>query len=284
MSNITGGASAVVDAALFQPYIQVPGMAELYNKWSSSLPSIFRRGGKESLFPSNRNSFHYVSGCGWQLEPAYSNQFLNKFQFPNGTLHFKTEFIGTTDIMQEPNRDDGVFAPVNGKSVIINNTLLSDFVPKEARESKTFKHKTTRIGKLIITTPSTRSFVLVGDSTEYDPEVYAYLVRQFGWSSSQGRIQCVYIREVDRIKKDSDDGQSRLSRWLKSLKTTLGLQPDAQIFGVEKEMLDETRTQVPLKQRLESLFRDLPEVEKRVVVFREGSDLMSADLANGHCR
>jgi phosphatidate phosphatase APP1 len=72
--------------------------------------------------------------------------------------------------------------------------LLRDLLgTTEGREQKS-----VRLHEILDTHPDLR-FVLLGDSGEHDPEIYAELVRAY-----PGRILAVYIREV---RLDPGDGR-----------------------------------------------------------------------------
>ncbi|MDR2081898.1 MAG: DUF2183 domain-containing protein [Campylobacteraceae bacterium] len=104
--------------------------------------------GIQKIFEYVRNlradAYHYVSGSPVQLYPALQD-FFHENNIPNGTFHLRD----TTD--------------------------LGDFMPsKEA----TIKHKKDNIEKFFNVYPK-RKFILVGDSGENDPEIYADLQRKY---------------------------------------------------------------------------------------------------------
>lgn len=101
--------------------------------------------------------FHYVSGGPWQLWPVLE-QFFDKVEFPRGSAHLR--------IMR--------LAPGNVTDLFKSPEL----------------HKLTAIRKLLEDFPK-RTFVLVGDSGERDPEVYAKILEDF-----PAQIRVVYIRDV----------------------------------------------------------------------------------------
>ncbi|MDR2789989.1 MAG: DUF2183 domain-containing protein [Campylobacteraceae bacterium] len=90
------------------------------------------------------DAYHYVSGSPAQLYPELQ-KFFHKNNIPEGTFHLRD----TTD--------------------------LNDFMP--SREA-TIKHKKENIEKLFKSYPK-RKFILVGDSGESDPEIYADLQRKY---------------------------------------------------------------------------------------------------------
>jgi phosphatidate phosphatase APP1 len=106
---------------------------------------------------SNDAQFHYVSASPWQLHVAIV-EFLEIHNFPRGTFVMK-EFRWK------------------------NRTFLSLFSDPE-------KYKPTVIEPLLKRFPK-RHFILIGDSGERDPEIYAALARQY-----PEQIAAVYIRDV----------------------------------------------------------------------------------------
>lgn len=109
-------------------------------------------------------SFHYVSSSPWQLyEPL--TEFLDDDKFPWATLNLKAVRF----------RDE---------------TLLDLF--KKGTETKP-----AIIEKILATYPR-REFVLVGDSGEQDPEVYAGLLRKF-----PDQVKKAYIRNVTQETADN---------------------------------------------------------------------------------
>lgn len=103
--------------------------------------------------------FHYVSSSPWQLYPAL-HAFLQEAGFPNGSFHLKLFRL----------KDE---------------TALAMFDSPLATKVATISG--------ILTTYPQRKFILVGDSGEKDPEVYAQIYREF-----PAQIQHIYIRNVTR--------------------------------------------------------------------------------------
>ena len=102
--------------------------------------------------------FHYVSGSPWQLYPAIA-EFVQRDQFPLGSFNFR------------PFR-------------------LKDRSAVEFLENRTLEYKLGVIDPLIRRFPD-RQFILVGDSGEKDPEVYAQLARRF-----PNAVKAILIRNV----------------------------------------------------------------------------------------
>lgn len=102
-------------------------------------------------------SFHYVSSSPWQLYP-FLWEFLKVEKFPGGSFHLKL--------------------------IRLKDASVLNFF-KSALETKV-----PIIKKLIQRFPK-RKFILVGDSGEYDPEVYGIIGRQF-----PDNLLHIYIRDV----------------------------------------------------------------------------------------
>lgn len=101
-------------------------------------------------------AFHYVSSSPLQLYPLLT-EFLQQEKFPAGSLHLR---------------------PIK----------LLDELFKEGNSSQRHKHK--QIRELLKQFPN-RQFILIGDSGEADPEIYAAVAKDYPDS-----IQQIYIRDV----------------------------------------------------------------------------------------
>ena len=101
--------------------------------------------------------FHYVSGSPWQLFPALQD-FVVTNRFPAGSWHLRSVRILGTSAMQLLKTPDA--------------------------------HKRKMIEELFARLPD-RKFVLVGDSGERDPEIYADLLRRH-----PRRVSRIFIRDV----------------------------------------------------------------------------------------
>jgi phosphatidate phosphatase APP1 len=102
--------------------------------------------------------FHYVSGSPWQLYPALA-EFVQRERFPLGSIHLR-------------------------------QFRLKDRSAAEFVENRTLDYKLGVIDPLIRRFPD-RQFVLVGDSGEKDPEVYAELAKRF-----PNAVKAILIRNV----------------------------------------------------------------------------------------
>lgn len=100
--------------------------------------------------------FHYLSASPIQLYPALA-EFLQKAAFPAGSMHLR------------------------------ESTTLRTLVPGK---QDSMRHKTAVIERLLADFPQ-RRFLLVGDSGEADPEIYAPILR-----AHPERITAVVIRDV----------------------------------------------------------------------------------------
>jgi phosphatidate phosphatase APP1 len=101
-------------------------------------------------------AFHYVSSSPLQLYPLLT-EFLQQEKFPAGSLHLR-------------------------------QIKLLDELFKEGSSSQKHKHK--QIRDLLKQFPK-RTFVLIGDSGEADPEIYAAIAKHY-----PDRIQQIMIRDV----------------------------------------------------------------------------------------
>ncbi|MGE3806059.1 MAG: App1 family protein [Gemmataceae bacterium] len=108
--------------------------------------------------------FHYVSASPWQLFPMLG-KFRDDEKFPAGTWHMK-------DVRFKDSRVANLFA-------------------------SPIEYKLGRIEPLLKAYPE-RTFLLVGDSGEQDPEVYAELARKY-----PQQIERIFIRDVTGEKADA---------------------------------------------------------------------------------
>ena len=132
--------------------------------------------------------FHYVSASPWQLYPSLKG-FMEKY-YPKGSISLRYFRL----------KDSSIF--------------------RFFRSSQTYKIE--KITKIIKRYPKHR-FILIGDSGEHDPEVYANIYRQF-----PRNIQSIWIRRVD----GSDVSKSRLATTFKGIPTKIW-----KIFDTPKHFL-----------------------------------------------
>ena len=115
--------------------------------------------------------FHYVSGGPWQLH-APLEKFRKDAGFPEGSFHMKN----------------------------VRKNLLEEDTWEDLRElavgDATVNQKIEQITEIMEHFPA-RSFILIGDSGEADPEVYRKIKEDFG-----ARVQEIRIRDVVNDKKN----------------------------------------------------------------------------------
>lgn len=109
------------------------------------------------LWQKEGYDFHYVSASPWQLYPSLQ-QFLQDKQFPAGSMHLKLVRLK-------------------------DQSLLNLFDSPEEGKIPTITHLLTRYPD--------RKFILVGDSGEKDPEIYAEIARRY-----PDRILRIFIRDI----------------------------------------------------------------------------------------
>jgi uncharacterized protein DUF2183 len=136
--------------------------------------------------------FHYVSGSPWQLYPSLSD-FAQRAGFPPGSFHLR-------------------------------QFRLKDKSAVEFLENRTLEFKLDAIDRLMRLFPE-RRFVLVGDSGELDPEVYAQLATRF-----PGQVVAILIRDVRRQSLDSP----RFIELFKSVPPSI----DRRVFRSTSELAD----------------------------------------------
>jgi phosphatidate phosphatase APP1 len=114
--------------------------------------------------------FHYVSGSPWQLYP-HLVKFMDDAGFPAGAYHLRS--IG---LFKRPAEDATV------------------------KDMPTYK--LPAIERVLVMHPR-RSFVLVGDSGEYDPEIYGEIARRY-----PTRIRRIFIRRAPH----ADESEARYAK------------------------------------------------------------------------
>ena len=122
--------------------------------------------------------FHYVSGAPWQLYRTLDQFLIEESGFPEGTFHMK-------------NVPKNMAEPETWRAW--RNLIAGDY---------TVEHKKAEITALINACPD-RRFILIGDSGEMDPEIFAAVRDEF-----PDRIEEILIRDV---RGDAlEPGSSRL--------------------------------------------------------------------------
>jgi len=120
-----------------------------------------------NLMADKGATFHYVSNSPWQLQPELED-FLQRSGFPDGTFHLKH-----------------LRFRLNRPIAFLKNRL--GLRPK----NESSNHKYDMISNIMRTFPE-RKFVLVGDSGEKDPVIYAKVAHE-----SPKQVEKVYIRRVE---------------------------------------------------------------------------------------
>ncbi len=116
------------------------------------------------LSASGRNPVFYVSSSDWSLNDLIKD-FLNYRQIPSGPLLLKDLHINLRNIL----RSGGGSHTHKGEKIQLLMSLYSEM-----------------------------KFVLIGDSGQHDPEIYASLIKR-----NPGRVLIVYIRQI----KENDDAR-----------------------------------------------------------------------------
>jgi len=131
-------------------------------------------------------AFHYVSGSPWQLYTSISG-FIEKNKFPAGSFHLKYIRAKDSSIIDFITADQLAFKVNNIESI------LNDF-------------------------PG-RKFILIGDSGEFDPEVYTEIAQHH-----REQIIAVYIRDVNK-PGDTAERYKKLKALGPKIKFTLFKEP-----------------------------------------------------------
>lgn len=152
VTDILAGESEVLKNTFFREFRAAPCMARMYQGLGGD------------------SAFHYVSGGPWQLyAPLAEFLFDSEAGFPRGTMHMKD--VRTNPFESESYRD--IWRLIAGGS-----------------HSVTVQQKIRQISTLLDHFPA-RRFILIGDSGERDPEIFAEIRARF-----PGRIDEIRIRDV----------------------------------------------------------------------------------------
>ena len=117
-------------------------------------------------------AFHYVSGGPWQLYRPVSAFLIGGGHVPEGTFHMKS-------------LTGGIRTPI---------TSLED-LSRFVQPGGTFEHKVSQIARIMERFPG-RTFVLIGDSGEQDPEVYRHVQSRFG-----AQVRQIIIRDLKNARQ-----------------------------------------------------------------------------------
>lgn len=167
ITEIPAGEVAVLNNTFFSDFRATPCMAEYYSTMSPD------------------TVFHYVSGGPWQMyQPLREFLFSDDGGFPEGSFHMKD--VRTNPFESESYAD-------------IWELLAS------GSQQVTFDQKVRQISTLLDQFPN-REFVLIGDSGEMDPEVFAAIL-----AAHEEQIQRVYIRDVVNAAETDAERLRRMS-------------------------------------------------------------------------
>jgi hypothetical protein len=152
VTNIPSGEAEVLKNTFFREFTAAPCMADLYQSYGDDV------------------SFHYVSGGPWQMYgPLAEFLFGEEAGFPEGTFHMKN--VRTNPFESESYED--IWKLIGSGS-----------------QQVTLEQKIGQISALLQDFPR-RNFVLIGDSGEKDPEVFAAIREQF-----PDQVAEIQIRDV----------------------------------------------------------------------------------------
>lgn len=159
-TDIPSGEKAVLNNTFFRQFVSVPCMVSMYQQFSAD------------------TAFHYVSGGPWQLYAPIARLLADTDKgFPTGSVHMKN--VRTNPFESESYRD------------------LSKLVGGSGRA--TYQQKSAQIELLLQHFPQ-RQFILIGDSGEYDPEIFRVIEHRH-----QKQIQEIRIRDVVDAKQHNPD-------------------------------------------------------------------------------
>ena len=152
VTEIPAGEKAVLENTFFREFRATPCMADMYSTMQSD------------------TAFHYVSGGPWQLyQPLSEFLFSDAAGFPEGSFHMKD--VRTNPFESESYQD-------------IWSLIAS------GSQQVTFEQKIRQITTLLRRFPK-RRFILIGDSGELDPEVFAEIRKAFANQIAEVRIHDV---------------------------------------------------------------------------------------------
>ena len=152
VTEIPMGEKAVLNNTFFEEFRATPCMPDMYSELDAD------------------TSFHYVSGGPWQMyQPLRDFLFSAPAGFPEGSFHMKD--VRTNPFESESYED-------------IWSLIAS------GSQQLTYEQKMGQITALLRRFPS-RRFILIGDSGEKDPEVFAEIRRSFGEQVVEIRIRDV---------------------------------------------------------------------------------------------
>ena len=151
ITGITQGSQVVVDNVFFSDYKAAPCMAPMYRSLEDDAV------------------FHYVSGAPWQLyEPTTDFLFSEPAEFPHGSVHMKN--VRTNFLEKDSFVDFWKLTGLAGSATIAQKTRIIENILRHFPE---------------------REFILIGDSGEHDPEIFADMRSRY-----PEQIHSIRIRDV----------------------------------------------------------------------------------------
>jgi len=168
ITGISAGRGVVLRNTFFRDFAAVPCMAGLYRSFGDDV------------------AFHYVSGGPWQMyQPLADFLFAASVGFPLGSFHMKN--LRTNPFEQETYED------------------IWTLIANGSRQA-TFEQKLAQIRTIMNHFPG-RTFTLIGDSSERDPEVFKQVREEF-----PGQVREVKIRVISNGDASSSDRLEGMTR------------------------------------------------------------------------
>jgi phosphatidate phosphatase APP1 len=173
ITEIPAGSEVVVLNTFFRHFASVEQPDNMLSMYQGSIPTP----GGFTLKPGV--SFHYVSGGPWQLYRPLAAYLIDESHFPAGSFHLRTVNFGRSAIGQ-------------WLVALAEKAFNLAQPPAQIQQNDTYIHKIDVIQKLMTAMPG-RTFLMFGDSGEYDPEVYEAILNQQKFSQM---VKETTIREV----------------------------------------------------------------------------------------
>ena len=150
ITGIPAGKRVVLMNTFFREFSAVPCMADLYRSFGEDV------------------AFHYVSGGPWQMyQPLANFLFADPPGFPKGSFHMKNV---ATNLLEKKTYEE-----------------IGAFIASGSQQA-TFDQKISQIRTIMNHFPG-RTFTLLGDSGEKDPEVFRQIREEF-----PARVREIIIR------------------------------------------------------------------------------------------
>jgi len=162
ITEIPAGKRAVLMNTFFREFAAVPCMAELYERFGED------------------DAFHYVSGGPWQMyQPLADFLFADPAGFPEGSFHMKNVRM---NMFEKETYEDILAIIASGSRQV------------------TFDQKVLQIRTLMNHFPG-RTFTLIGDSGEKDPEIFRQIRAEFPTQVREIKIRVVSDRDTDNLTR-----------------------------------------------------------------------------------